>query len=81
MFLKGELGPIFRPIEAVVGAFCTEGHYGFISGMNRLEFRCKKSFKIGHDLRAIDHDQPRSSVDHAPDSPELPIDDRGIDFT
>ena len=64
-----------------MGAVCTERHCGFKSGLNRLEFCFKKSFKIGHDLRAIDHDRPRTSVDRAPDSPELPIDDRGIDST
>ena len=64
-----------------MGAVCTEQNCGFKSGMNLLEFCFKKSFKIGHDLRAIDHDRPRSSIDRAPDSVELPIDDRGIDST
>ena len=64
-----------------MGAVCSKRHCGFKSGLNRLEFRFKKSFKIGHDLRVIDHDRPRSSVDRAPDSLELPIDDRGIDST
>ena len=62
-----------------MGAVCIERHCGFKSGLNRLEFCFKKSFKIGHDLCAIDHDRPRSSVDRAPDSPELLLDDRGID--
>ena len=65
----------------IMGAVCTERHCGFKFGMNRLEFCCKKSFKIGHDLRAIYHDRPRSSVDCVPDAPELPIDGRGIDST
>ena len=30
---------------------------GFKSAANRLEFRFEKSFKISHDLRAIDHDR------------------------
>ena len=65
----------------VVGAVCTEQLCGFKSGMNRLEFRCKKSLKIGHDVRAIDHDRARSSVDRVPDALELPIDGCGIDST
>ena len=64
-----------------MGAVCTERHCGFKSGLNRLEFCFKKCFKIGHDLCAIDHDRPRSSVNRAPDSPELSLDDRGIDST
>ena len=51
-----------------------------INAKNPLEFGFKLSFKIGHDLRAIDHDRPRSSVDRAPDSSKLSLDDRGINF-
>ena len=65
----------------VVEAVCTERHCGSKSGMNRLEFRFKESFKISHDLRAIDHDRPRSSVDRVPDVPEMTIDGHGIDST
>ena len=45
------------------------------------ESASKNCLKIGHDLRTIDHDRPRSCVDRALDSVELPIDDRGIDST
>ena len=64
-----------------MGAVCIERHCGFKSEPNWLEFRFKKSFKIGHDLRAIDHDRPRSSVDRVPDAPEMRIEGRGIDPT
>ena len=46
-----------------------------------LNFASKESFKIGHVLRAIDHDRPRSSVDRAPDSSKVLLDNRGIDST
>ena len=65
----------------IVGAVCTERHCGFKSGLIRLEFRFKRSFKIGPDLRAIGHDRPRSSVDRVLDASELPIDGLGMDST
>ena len=64
-----------------MGAVCAERHCGFNSGPNWLKFRFKKSFKIGHDLRAIDHDQPRSSVDRVLNAREMTIEGRGIDST
>ena len=88
MVLKRELARRSWAIDAFVGAvFKHRGSgslgmsCGFNSAANRLEFRFEKSFKIGHDLCAIDHDRPRSSVDHVPDAPEMTIEGRGVDPT
>ena len=75
--LTRSLGRFSRVVESVSIAWLC----GFKSAANRLEFRFEKSFKIGHDLRAIDHDRPWSSVDRGPDSSKLPLDDRGINST
>ena len=63
------------------GSGCLGISCGFNSAANRLEFRFEKSFKIGHDLRAIDHDRPRLSVDRVPDAPEMTIEGRWVDPT
>ena len=64
-----------------MGAVCIERRCGFKSGPNWLEFRFKKSFKVGHDLRVIDHDRPRSSIDRVPDAPEMTSEGCEIDST
>ena len=64
LVLKRELARRSWAIDAFVGAvFKHRGSgslgisCGFNSAANRLEFGFEKSFKIGHDLRAIDHDR------------------------